>query len=853
MGTIAGLLSAVIAAWAAWNFGGGIAWLLGWHEYAWVSWVLTFFAAYLTTNAILTTGLSVMQLAGGGIWSATPMRWVVGKCAFLLLLAVAVWIVGGFLPVADLTWGMVMQPLWPPAFAGAGSTMPPPWWDTYAIGPPPGFRPGHLAAQVAVFALVVKLIAWEKLGLAYGTKPLRQIWRAMKTGVGGSSSFNGLLDEWLMPWKPGKVILGASLYEPGQKLGKANNAHVLTIATSQSGKGRSCIIPNLLTWPGSALVVDPKGENAAVTALARRRMTQKVHIVDPFGLLVRLREGATARQARLDPAIYASQRFNPLAEINLADLDVVEQINNLGAALVMPSENANPFWDEASQQILAGILAHVLVWPKLKDSERHMVTVRDYVAGTNGRSIIKDMTNTTSPGNLAAVAAALLKKSSQSAGGDILTTLNVHMKWLDSVAMQQAMTVSDFSLAELKDRNTTLFLVIPPEYLKTHARFLRLFITLALRAAGRGKKPEHAMLFIMDEFAALGALKVVEDAAGQLAGMGVKLWPIIQNLTQLRPYGDNWEVFLANAGQCQVFAMNDQTTARYFSERLGQHIAWRKVRMPKARPEDRQEYEWVPQGANFLRTGVELARESSKDSGRALVFFEGGDVSLVRRAAYDWLFTNKEYSPNPYVTEPAFFSRAGIRAEGGIEEWWEALMEKIIYEPLDRRWKAWLGPRLEKYAAWGEKKEQEWADKRKQRTPVADSSTFAKASADRPPPAAVAPEPVRDDGYAAMSLDQLRAEYLRVDAALKAVDYFSMTPEEQKAFTAAYKPFFDAMLDRGVKNRAELKQMLGISDEPASAPGEITADQEADAAPPASRPEPQEPVEPDVSAEALAK
>lgn len=175
----------------------------------------------------------------------------------------------------------------------------------------------------------------------------------------------------------------------------------------------------------------------------------------------------------------------------------------------------------------------------------------------------------------------------------------------------------------------------------------------------------------------------------------------------------------------------------------------------------------MPQGATFLRTGVELARESSKDSGRALVFFEGGDVSLVRRAAYDWLFTNKDYSPNPYVTEPAFFSRAGIRAEGGIAEWWNALMEKIIYEPLDRRWKGWLGPWLEKYAAWGEKKEQEWADKRKQRTPVAES----------PPPAA-----------------------------------------EQAAFRGACNPFFDAMQDLGVKNEAELKQMVGISDEPASAP-----------------------------------
>jgi type IV secretion system protein VirD4 len=258
-----------------------------------------------------------------------------------------------------------------------------------------------------------------------------------------------------------------------------------------------------------------------------------------------------------------------------------------------------------------------------------------------------------------------------------MTTLNVHMQWMDSIAMRQGMAESDFSFAELKNTDSTVYLVIPPEYLDTHARYLRLFITLALRAAGRGRKAKHDMLFILDEFAALGELKVLADAAGQLAGMGVKLWPIIQNLTQLRQYGDNWEVFLANAGQHQVFAVNDLTTARYFSERLGHHIAWRKMRT-------NQGFEWAPQGATWLRTGVELSRESSKDSGKALVFFEGGDVSLVRRAAYDGLFTKEEYSPDPYQTELSFYSWAGIRAEGGFSKWCGQAYEKEMGRIIER-------------------------------------------------------------------------------------------------------------------------------------------------------------------------
>src|ERR1700730_18545700 len=61
-----------------------------------------------------------------------------------------------------------------------------------------------------------------------------------------------------------------------------------------------------------------------------------------------------------------------------------------------------------------------------------------------------------------------------------------------------------------------------------------------------------------------------------------------------------------------------------------------------------------------------LPAKAAKDSEKALVFSDGGEVSLVRRAGYDWLFSKKQYDANPYQTEPSFFSRAGIRAEGGF-------------------------------------------------------------------------------------------------------------------------------------------------------------------------------------------
>ena len=75
-------------------------------------------------------------------------------------------------------------------------------------------------------------------------------------------------------------------------------------------------------------------------------------------------------------------------------------------------------------------------------------------------------------------------------------------------------------------------------------------------------------------------------------------------------YPDNWETFLGNAGMWQVFAVNDQTTARYMSERLGEHIVWRKQRTFNQETQKYEE-EWMPQGASFLRTGIELGAKSA--------------------------------------------------------------------------------------------------------------------------------------------------------------------------------------------------------------------------------------------------
>ncbi|MDQ2763854.1 MAG: type IV secretory system conjugative DNA transfer family protein, partial [Pseudomonadota bacterium] len=604
-----------------------------------------FLALFVGLNLIV--GGLVGGIWNSGLWTTLPMRRTVGLAADGLVV-IALWWVG--ITIAD------RLDLWGWAY---GTPM--------ANNSAPDDAKGRAALAWLFWgwcALVLPLSLTTRLKVFLGklVGPVARLVRSRFIGMGGSSQFGGLFNDWARPWKPGQLLLGSSMYSPGWKVGRFDDRHFITIATSRSGKGRSAIIPNLLTWPGSALVIDPKGQNAAVTAAARGRgggrvkkgMGQTIRIVDPFGELKAL---------GLDLPVH---RFNPLAELDPAAPDFVEQVRSITEALVVPDARGDSFWDRATKTIINGIVAHLLTGPGIEPGAKTLYGVRHWLQHVTEEDFLKPMRANTVSGGLPAAAAAQIDQLGEDARGDVIGTAMTHTDWLDSVAMQGVLGASEFSLSELKAGATTLYLVLPSQYLGVHGRFLRLFVNLALQEVGKGRKGRHAVLFLLDEFYALGPLQKVADSAGEMAGRGVKLWPIVQNLGQLQQhYPENWEAFLGNAGMWQVFAVNDQTTARYMSERLGEHIVWRKQRTFNQQTQKYDE-EWMPQGASFLRTGIELGRETSRDSGNQVIFVEGGDSFLLRRRPYDRSFKREQYSPDPY--EPRASS-----LRGRIADWWEGL------------------------------------------------------------------------------------------------------------------------------------------------------------------------------------
>ena len=356
----------------------------------------------------------------------------------------------------------------------------------------------------------------------------------------------------------------------------ADDRHAVTVAGSRSGKGVGTITPNLLTYPGSVLCIDPKGENASLTARHRaERLGQKVYVLDPF--------------KRTAPWVEPyRKKYNPLAL--LADPNneyPVEDAGTIADSLIIQAEGSNSHWTESARRFLRGVLLEVATDTGFEE-DRNLVTVYKLIMKGVDLSQIKEswtgMTglyhlmedNQTMPA-IPNAAADLFERDERERNG-VISTLRTQVEWLEYPAMQEVLTGHDFDLSELKTarEGCTIYLCLPVGRMGSCSRWLRMFVNLVLEAMEREEeKPDIPILMLLDEFAQLGHMPNVLTASSYLAGFGCKLLLVLQNLADLKAiYKDRWETFLSNAGTLQFFGnSNDTTTLKYIQERLGKTTA----------------------------------------------------------------------------------------------------------------------------------------------------------------------------------------------------------------------------------------------------------------------------------------
>ncbi|MFG6599823.1 MULTISPECIES: type IV secretory system conjugative DNA transfer family protein [unclassified Sulfitobacter] len=353
-------------------------------------------------------------------------------------------------------------------------------------------------------------------------------------------------------------------------------AHLITLAPTRAGKGVGTVIPNLLAAERSVLVIDPKGENARIAGEARRRFGT-VHVLDPF-----------------EVSGMPSAAYNPLDRLTPDSLDLGEDAASLTEALVMdpPGQVTEAHWNEEAKAILGGLIMFCVCH---EDRERRtLATVREYLTlpPEKLRALLELMQDSDAAGGLIARAANRFLGKADREAASVLSNAQRHTHFLDSSRIATVLSRSDFHFSDLRHRIASVFLVLPPNRMDAYSRWLRLLVSQALQdiardaeasvrplsglagAQGGTQRLQTPTLFLLDEFAALGRLEAVERAMGLMAGYGLQLWPILQDMSQLKDlYGERAGTFIANAGVQQVFGVNDFETAKWLSQMIGQETA----------------------------------------------------------------------------------------------------------------------------------------------------------------------------------------------------------------------------------------------------------------------------------------
>ena len=452
-------------------------------------------------------------------------------------------------------------------------------------------------------------------------------------------------------------------------LGWAGDGHVLTVAPTRSGKGVGLVIPNLLHYPGSVIVIDPKGENYAVTHRYRSgRLKQRIVCIDPFHVVMD-KEEATDSINPLDGLVDYSRPPSTYLKQNPELLDEVGMIAD--SLVVRPADEKDPHWNDKCRTLLKGLILAVVygLGPK---GRRHLSCVRSMLTAGLERLVgflpVMESFKGDVDGALGR-AAREIRTMGREEFKNVISFALKHTEFMDSplvgacLGREEDGCAGTYDLRNLKTKGgVTIYLILPPHYLTQYGRLFRLWVTMAMASMTRtiGKPKDGCpVLFILDEMAQLGTMDMMRKAVSLLAGYGMSVWMIWQDLSQLKSlYKEDWPSFIANAKIQQFFGINDHETAKYISEMLGEETI---------RIETKSESSSISKERFALIKATKTKNKSKSDAEKErsllnpdevrrlnreaiLMFVQGVPPIVAERITYytDPVFAGR-YDRNPYV------------------------------------------------------------------------------------------------------------------------------------------------------------------------------------------------------------
>ena len=333
--------------------------------------------------------------------------------------------------------------------------------------------------------------------------------------------------------------------------------HVMAFAPTRSGKGVGLVVPTLLTWPGSAVIHDIKGENWNLTAGWRAKFSHCI---------------------LFNPTDARSGAYNPLLEVRRG-VQEIRDVQNIADILVDPEgalERRN-HWEKTSHSLLVGAILHVLY----AEDDKTLRGVANFLSDPAQpfEATLEAMMTARHLGDLphpvvASAAREVLNKSDNERSGVLSTAMSFLGLYRDPT-VAAVTSRCDWRIADLIDAEhpVSLYLVVPPSDISRTKPLIRLLLNQIGRRLTETletkEQSRHRVLLMLDEFPALGRLDFFESALAYMAGYGLRAFLIAQSLNQIdKAYGPNHAI-LDNCHVRVAFATNDERTAKRISDALG--------------------------------------------------------------------------------------------------------------------------------------------------------------------------------------------------------------------------------------------------------------------------------------------
>lgn len=409
-----------------------------------------------------------------------------------------------------------------------------------------------------LFILITIVLRWFFIVLLWVLRRLFRLSRRnrRKGGAHGSARWATRWEQWRNGAISGDgVVLGRGAF--GRLLRFSTDGLVMVFAATGAGKGIGVVIPSLLTYRGSMVVTDPKGENYAVT---RRHRVQfgNVRMLNPSDLL-------------------HSERYNPMGIIRAGTSHEADDGGALAQLMIKPDKDGN-HWDDKATSLLKALILHTMQEPP---ASRTLATVRRLSVGGQETFIdtLQQIAGNSTSLAAAEIAAGFLSSSKGNDGGfspefaSILSNLQKATEpWSAGSPAGTLASSSTFDLTELTTGTTTLYLCVDEDLLDVYSPWLRVMVGCILKTLTRAKAApsKRKVVLLLDEVAVLGPLDQLQKQSGLLRAYctPVLIW---QSLPQVfSVYGEAAKAFMANASARVFFGVNDNDTAQYVATMVGQ-------------------------------------------------------------------------------------------------------------------------------------------------------------------------------------------------------------------------------------------------------------------------------------------